>query len=125
MHGVRVGTCTIAVERGTIGALSMRFISRKTSHIDFLIDLLRLQDVLSVTLHLCCCLEFVLDIDPSVSGVVSILLADGPRMKAIMNHSHNSFSTILGNVCRHEWQQRTQHDLNSDANTHAHVSQTI
>ena len=79
MHGVRVGTCTIAVERGTIGALFIRFISRKTSHIDFLIDLLRLQDVFSVALHLDCLLELVLVVEPATMGVVSILLADGTR----------------------------------------------
>ena len=49
----------------------------------------------SVTLHLCCCFELVLGVDPAASGVVSTLLADGTRMEAIMNHSHNTSVSVL------------------------------
>ena len=107
----KCGASTIAFQRDTVATRGIRYlssISSRTSHICFLVALLRLQDGFSVTFHLCCCLELVLGVDPAVIGgvsilladpavigVVSILLADGARIESIMNHSHNTSVSVM------------------------------
>jgi hypothetical protein len=78
------------VERDTVATRVIRFLSNRTRHICILVALPRLQDVFRVDLHLCCDFEAVLGIDPTVIGVVSILLADGVRIEGIMNHSRHT-----------------------------------
>jgi hypothetical protein len=91
-HDIRVGVRTIVFQGDTDATRGIRFLRNRTSHIFFLVVLLRLQDGFSVTLHLCCCLELILDVEPAPSSVVSILRADGARIE--VHHSHNTTLSV-------------------------------
>ena len=68
------------------------FISSKTSHTCFLSALRRLEDVLSVALHLDCLPKLVCGIEPAVVGVVAILLAHRTRDDGL---GHISFAVLV------------------------------